>query len=98
MIVQKFQNKAGVTVFQGNLHVWVPSNVSVTATTKKRLLKEALLTLERHAPIDRAAQPVVKVLVGDCNLDQKQAQELLHTLQPPEGRWRMGLQGVSAEI
>ena len=88
MIVQKFQNKAGVTVFQGNLHVRVPSNVTVTVTTKKRLLREALRTLETHAPIDRAAQPVVKVLVRDCNLKKEQAEELLQTLQPPEATWR----------
>ena len=88
MIVHKFRNAAGITVLQGNLNIRTPQSTTVTKAKRKRLLNEALTTLEAHAPRDRATRPVVKVLVGDCNLTKADAEEAIHVLQPTTSHWR----------
>ena len=88
MVVHKFRKGAGHTLVLGNLHIRIPHGSTVTENTKKRLLKEALQTLQSVAPTDSATQPVVKVLVGDCNLKAEQAQEVTYLLQPPVPTWR----------
>ena len=88
MMTHKFKNAAGVTVFLGNLHIRVPSGASVRKATKQRVLKQALEHLESQAPPDRAEAPVVKVVVGDCNLNQHQVEEMIQAMQPAEGNWR----------
>ena len=88
MIVHKFRTAAGITVLQGNLCIRTSQSTTVTKAKRKRLLNEALTTLEAHAPRDRATRPVVKVLVGDCNLTKADAEEAIQVLQPTTSHWR----------
>ena len=60
----------------------------MTEQTKKRSLKEALQNSEFVAPPDSATQPVVKVLVGDCNLTRELAEEATQPLQPADQNYR----------
>ena len=82
LVVHIFAIGAGVVLIQGNLHIRVPHNARVSTVLRKRIVKEALQALEAEAPTDSAAQPVVLVLVGDCNLFPEQAEEATQTLQP----------------
>ena len=49
---------------------------------RQRIVQEALQRLESDAPSDSATQPVVQVLVGDCNLTLENAQEAVQPMQP----------------
>ena len=74
LVVHSFVVGAGVILIQGNLHIRVPHEARVSRNLRSRIVKEALKTLETEAPNDSAAQPVVLVLVGDCNLLPEQAE------------------------
>ena len=52
------------------------------------MVKEALQWLEREAQVDSATQPVVIVLVGDCNLSKDLAEEATQAVQPLVHNWR----------
>ena len=83
MVVHKFHNDAGLRLTLGNLHIRIPHNhPGVSSNARQRIVREALKTLEFETPIDSATQPVVLVLVGDCNLDVETAEEAVQPLQP----------------
>ena len=88
LVVHSFAVGAGVILFQGNLHIRVPHEARVSRNLRSRIVKEALKTLETEAPNDSAAQPVVLVLVGDCNLSLDEAEEATQTVQPEDADWR----------
>ena len=68
-------------------HAWqsehqASEQVQLSQTLKKTLVAEALKKLERASPTDSATQPVVQVLVGDCNLTFENALEAVEPMQP----------------
>lgn len=88
LVVHLFKNGAGFQIVQGNLHIKNPQGPPVSITTRKRMVQEALRWLEIEEPSDSATQPVVMVLVGDCNLSKEQAEEATQAIQPPDPNWR----------
>ena len=88
LVVHAFTVGVAIRLIQGNLHIRIPHDARVSKKLRTRLVQEALRALESEAPNDSAAQPVVLVLVGDCNLLPEQAEEATQTLQPVEGDWR----------
>ena len=81
MVVHKLQNRDGVTLVLANLHIRIPSGALVTRKTKQRVILEAMTLLDGFPTHDSAAQPVVRVLVGDCNLTKDHAEEAVQPLQ-----------------
>ena len=61
---------------------------TVSRILRKRMVREALQKLMANAPSDSAAQPVVYVLVGDCNLSKEAAEEATQELQPEHPDWQ----------
>ena len=92
LVVHSFENGVGVILILGNLHVRTPHEVNVSTKLKQRILTEALETLESEVPFDSTTQPVVLVLVGDCNLSIEPAEDATLPLQPHEtgneSNWR----------
>ena len=88
LVVHSFENGVGVILILGNLHVRTPHEVNVSTKLKQRILTEALETLESEVPFDSTTQPVVLVLVGDCNLLKEAAEEATQPLQPEKPDWR----------
>ena len=84
LVVHFFEHGAGFCLMLGNLHIRTPDGEPVSMTTRKRMVREALQQLMSDAPSDSAAQPVVYVLVGDCNLSKEAAEEATQELQPDE--------------
>ena len=83
LVVHHFEHGAGIHIMYGNLHIRIPHKATVTMAVRKRMAREALEKLEKVAPtIVGAAQPVVYVLVGDCNLSRDLAEEAIQPLQP----------------
>ena len=81
LVVHHFEHGAGIHIMHGNLHIRIPHKATVTMAVRKRMAREALEKL-KEAPSDSAAQPVVYVLVGDCNLSRDLAEEAIQPLQP----------------
>ena len=88
LVVHSFRNGAGVPLMLGNLHIRTPQGETVVIKLRQRLVREALQKLESDAPSDSATQPVVLVLVGDCNLVRETAEEAIQPMQPEEPNWR----------
>ena len=88
LVVHFFENGDGIRLMLGNLHIRTPEGVPVSMTTRKRMVREALQRLESQAPSDSAAQPVVYVLVGDCNLSLELAEEATQPMQHQNPDWR----------
>ena len=82
MVVKKLRNSAGVVLILGNLHIRTPSGTKVKEKLKQNLVLEAVTLLDAVGPHDSAAQPVVRVLVGDCSLTKGHAEEAAQALQP----------------
>ena len=68
MVVHKLQNSDGVTLILANFQICKPSNALVTRKTKQRVILQAMTLLDDFPTHDSAAQPVVRVLVGDSDL------------------------------
>ena len=60
------------SIIVGQLHIRIPTKKSVSATTKKRLVQEALDIMEK-ASDSCVLQPTVAILCGDVNLKQDNA-------------------------
>ena len=88
LVVHFFEHGAGFCFMLGNLHIRTPDGEPVSMTTRKRMVREALHQLMSDAPSDSAAQPVVYVLVGDCNLSPEKAEEATQPLQPEHADWK----------
>ena len=82
LVVHHFEHGAGIQLMHGNLHIRIPHNATVSIPQRKTIVRDALEKLEKEAPSDSAAQPVVYVLVGDCNLSRDLAEEAIQPLQP----------------
>ena len=80
LVVHHFEHGVGIVIIQGNLHIRIPNNLKVSQLVGKRMVREALQKLMANAPSDSAAQPVVYVLVGDCNLSKEAAEEAIQEL------------------
>ena len=88
LVVHTFEKGTGIRLVQGNLHIRTPNGVNVSMTSRKRTVREALQMLESEAPSDSATQPVVLVLLGDCNLPRDLAEEATQPMQPDDPHWR----------
>ena len=88
LVAHSFENSAGIRLMLGNLHIRIPAKAELTTELKQKIVKEALERLKSDAPSDSATQPVVQVLVGDCNLSKGQGEEATQPMQPEEGDWR----------
>jgi len=88
LVVHHFEHGVGIVIIQGNLHIRIPNNSKVSMATRKRMVREGLHKLMANAPSDSAAQPVVYVLVGDCNLSKEAAEEAIQELQPEHPDWQ----------
>ena len=88
LIVHAFEKGVGIRLILGNLHIRVPHDKKVKTGQKQRIVAEALRQLENEALVDSATQPVVLVLVGDCNLVKQTAEKATHPLQPEDDDWR----------
>ena len=76
--------KVGLLV--GNMHIPAGGSHSPTPVTRRRIVQEALnhLTrLEVQEWRDRRNFPVVRLLVGDCNLEKQAAEAVTQTLSSP---------------
>ena len=89
LVVHSFEHNTGVRLILGNLHIRIPQGATVSLKLKQRMVSEALQRLELEAPPNSATQPVVKVLLGDCNLQKDKATEGIQSEQPPHpADWR----------
>ena len=88
LVVHTFENGVGVRLILGNLRVRTPHGVKVTMQLRQRTVTEALRKLESEVPVDSATQPIVRVLVGDCNLSKETAEAATQPMQPEEPNWR----------
>ena len=87
-MVQTFKNDAGIRIKLGNLHIRTPKGVNVSVSSNIGLVTRALHRLESDTQSDSATQPVVQVLVGDCNLTREQGEEATQPIQPENQTWR----------
>ena len=93
LVVEVFNVHDKAKLVLGNLHIRTPHAATVSVTTRKRIVAQALRILESTAnelqqgANDEASQPVVCALMGDSNLHQAEGEELLPALQPSEGVW-----------
>ena len=88
LVVHHFEHGVGIRIIHGNLHIRMPNDAQVSRMVRKRMVREALQKLMANAPSDSAAQPVVYVLVGDCNLSRELAEEATQALQPEPADWK----------
>ena len=88
LVVQLFDHGTGVRLVQGNLHIRIPTKKDVTIPSRQRMVREALDILQSQAPSDSAAQPVVLVLLGDCNLTKDLAESAIQPMQTEVDHWR----------
>ena len=84
LVVHSFQIDAGFRLILGNLLIRTSQGANGTVNMKQRLVRQALQQLESNASSDTATQPVVQVLVGDCNLTPEKAKEAAQPLQPAD--------------
>ena len=89
LIVHAFKKGVGFRLILGNLHIRIPQKKKVKTTHKQKIVAEALrqleneaVQLENEALVDSATQPIVLVLVGDCNLVKETAMQATQPLQP----------------
>ena len=88
LIVHAFEKGVRLRLILGNLHIRVPHEKKVKTGQKQKIVTEALRQLENEALVDSATQPVVLVLVGDCNLVKEKAEEATQPLQPEVDDWQ----------
>ena len=82
LVVHTFENCAGIRLVLGNLHIRTPHGSTVSLSLRQKIVQEAMQKLQSDAPSDSATQPVVLVLVGDCNLSRGLAEDATQEMQP----------------
>jgi hypothetical protein len=76
--------KVGLLV--GNMHIPCPGKGAPNTPQKQRIVKQALqhlTTIKVHAWRDRADFPVMRLLVGDCNLAKHEAEVSTQEVHKP---------------
>ena len=91
LVVSMFNVHDKAVLVLGNLHIRTPQGTTVTRATRKRTVGETLQHLETNAAnkehLGGSQQPIVYVLVGDCNLEKDEGEEATQPLQQHEGAW-----------
>ena len=68
LVVHHFDYGDGCRLILGNLHIRIPNEQTVHTKVRQTQVFEALQKLEIEVRYYNGTQPVVQVLVGDCNL------------------------------
>ena len=89
LVVHFFETIGGVRIVQGNLYIRTTNRTLVTILTRQRLVRDAIEWLESDAHkqfgrTDSATQPVVLVLLGDCQLTLTLAEQGIQQCQPDD--------------
>ena len=102
LVVEVFSFNNQVKLIKGNLHIRIPTGVTVTRASRIRLTTQALNQMDVCAKQEQdrysdasqhsrfhndASQPIVCLLVGDTNLKQTGGEEAVQPLQAKDSTW-----------
>ena len=102
LVIEVFSFNNQVKLIKGNLHIRIPTGVSVTRASRIRLTTQALNQMDVCAKQEQeryndasqhsrfyndASQPIVLLLVGDTNLKQLGGEEAVQPIQAKDSSW-----------
>ena len=101
LVIEVFSFNNQVKLIKGNLHIRIPTGVTVTRQARIRLTTQALNQMDlcakqeqdryndasQHSRCNDASQPIVLLLVGDTNLKRLGGEEAVQPIQAKDSTW-----------
>jgi hypothetical protein len=101
LVIEVFSFNNQVKLIKGNLHIRIPTGVTVTRPARIKLTTQALNQMDlcakqeqdryndasQHSRYNDASQPIVLLLVGDTNLKRLGGEEAVQPIQAKDSSW-----------
>ena len=92
LVIEVFSFNNQVKLIKGNLHIRIPTGVTVTRSARIKLTTQALNQMDLCAKQEQdryndASQPIVLLLVGDTNLKRLGGEEAVQPIQAKDSTW-----------